>query len=144
MRPSAHRHLFNRPTVVFAKVRPDGFLLSQTEELVSELKGRVMQVIAMRKLFDGAVLACQSRDGATSQDGARCEECRHPRCRPVLRLRLADGRVHYLLDLAISSARNLIALEERLERQGSALEAVPLQLSVSNRGRYGVVEFAAR
>ena len=136
--------LFSRPPLLIARVTPRGLRLLPTEEVVDALEGHVISHKPQRKLFLEGILACHSDDAVTAKDGKRCQDCLHPLCRPQLRLRLADRHAHYVLDLAVTSARNLLALEDALRAQGLRLTDVPLRLTVTDRGHYGEVAFERR
>jgi len=130
-----------RPTPrVLARVTPRGFAIEGRE--VRTIDGRVTRLGLVRKLFKDSALVCSSKDGVRAKDGTLCDECRHPRCQPQLRVELQAGDRTLLLDLAFSSARNLLALRDRVDPEGVALDDVPLRLSVVDRGKWGEVVFA--
>lgn len=134
------RDAFRQTPRVLARVTPRGFACDGRE--VPALEGRVTGLGLVRKLFKDSALVCSSKDGVRARDGTLCDECRHPRCQPQLRVELRASDRVLLLDLAFSSARNLLALRERVEAEGVALEDVVLRLSVLDRGRWGEVVFA--
>jgi hypothetical protein len=136
------RRLFGRPPLLRVRVRPQGFQIVESEERVSEIEGYVLAWKAIRKLFLDGVLSCQSNDGIVARDSnTECEKCRHPLCRPQIRLRLADRHVHYLLDLAVSSAQNFLAVESAMVAERFRLAEVELRLTVKNRAYFGEVCF---
>ena len=135
------RRLFGRPPLLRVRVRPLGFEIVESEEQVSQIEGYVLAWKAIRKLFLDGALSCQSDNGVVARDGTVCEKCRHPLCRPQIRLRLADRHVHYLIDLAVSSAHNFLALESAMVREGFRLAEVELRLTVKDRGYFGEVCF---
>jgi hypothetical protein len=139
--PASSRRLFARTPLLLVRVTPQGFLVVETDETAPELVGHAVAARPQRKLFLDGTIACQADDATHSRDGKPCEECLHPLCRPQIRLRLADRRVHYLLDLAVTSARNLLDVEERLAAQGRKLADAGLRLTVKDRGHYGEVCF---
>jgi hypothetical protein len=134
------RDAFRETPRLLARVTPGGFASGGRE--VPAVEGRVTRIALVRKLFRDSALVCSSKDGVRARDGTLCDECRHPRCQPQLRVELRARDEVLLLDLAFSSARNLLALRDRLEAEGVALEDVVLRLSVLDRGRWGEVLFA--
>lgn len=133
--------LFSRPPLLIVRVTPRGLRILPTEETIEALEGHVISHGPRRKLFLEGILACHSDDAVTAKDGKRCQDCLHPLCRPQIRLRLATREAHYVLDLAVTSAKNLLALEEDLRAQGLRLMDVRLRLTVTARGHYGEVAF---
>lgn len=133
------RHAFAQPSVFFVKLLPDGFEIGGQSFV--ELAGRVIKTRLIRKLFEDGALACQSKDGITAENGTLCDQCRHPRCRPILRIHLADLSRVYLIDLNASSAQNLFEVEDRLQSASGSLDASPLLLTVINHGHWGEVLF---
>lgn len=109
--------------------------------MVEALEGHVISMRPPRKLVLEGLLAWPSDAAVTAKDGKRCHDCLHPLCRPQFRLRLADRHAHYVLDLAVTSAKNLVALEEILRAQGLRLMAARLRLTVTDRGLCGEVAF---
>lgn len=139
---SAARRSFSQLPVLWVQVTPKGFVIRQTEAAVATLEGHVVRQRFERKLFLDGMLACGSLDGEMAYDGkTRCQDCRHPLCQPRIRLRLADRHAHYLVDLAISSARNFFALEDGIQEQGLHLESQRLRLTVIDRGYFGEIRF---
>lgn len=136
---AAIRRAFLLPTQLLVRVNPHGFVVA--DETVTELSGRLHQVRLIRKLFENGTLVCDSADGVEARNGTMCDACRHPRCRPQLRIVLDRGAVHYLLDVNATSARNLIALEDELTAEGLRIEDCPVKLTVVPRGHWPEVRF---
>ena len=134
---------FAAPLTRLVKLTPEGFLIRDEggEEVCPELSGRLRKMQLLRKRFEDHLLVCQSADGATADDGTACEGCLHPRCRPQLRIHLAEGPAVYVIDLNVTSARNLLALQEQAEAAGGALEDWTLRAAVVPRGYWGEVRF---
>jgi len=131
------RRAFARPAYLFVRVLPEGFLVN--DDVETELAGRIVKSHLIRKLFEDGVLDCQSRDGITSASGKSCDECKHPRCRAGLRIHLRDGPVVYVVDLAVSAARDCLDLLDTFEAEGRRPEDVSLRLTVTDQGRWGWV-----
>ncbi len=134
------RQAFRRHPRVVARVTPHGFAFF--DQKVPHLEGRIAKAHVVRKLFLDSVLACFSKDGVRARDGTVCDDCRHPRCQPQMRIHMNERHAVFLVDLAYSSARNLIALLDVLDGEGLAVEDVTLRLSVLDHGRWGEVVFA--
>lgn len=135
----AIREAFRMPTPISVRIAVDHFLVDG--DAVPVLTGRLLRTQFLRKLVQHGALACYAPDGAESTEGVYCDDCRHPRCRPYLRLYLDRGAVHLVLDLGPASARNLLALEDDLVADGLHLEHCPLRLTVTPRGSWGEVRF---
>jgi hypothetical protein len=133
------RGAFARSTLFLVKLLPDGFEID--DQSYDELGGRVIKTALLRKLFEDGALSCQSKDGLTAENGTVCDQCRHPRCRPILRIQLLEQQRRYLIDLNASSAHNLFALEDQLQAAGQTLADTRLRLTVCNRGLWGEVKF---
>ena len=136
------RRAFARPAYLFVRVAPEGFVV--LDEVRDELTGRIVKSHLVRKLFDDCVLACWSKDGVTAQGDRACEECRHPRCQAGLRIHLRDGPVVYVLDLAVSAAKDCLDLLDAIASEDQTPEDVPLRLNVLDRGKWGLVRFKRR
>ena len=135
------RLAFRDPLRVFVRVTPSGFLLD--DRTYESLSGKVARTRLIRKRFEEGRLLCASSNGTESREGASCGECNHPRCRPQLRLHLRNLDTIYILDLAASSAKNLLSLEDDLLGRGKSLEWTRLRLTVIDRGHWGEVCFEA-
>ena len=135
----ALRRAFAKPTTFPVKVSPRGFLIR--DELSLELTGRVGKTHLVRKLFEDGVLICDSRDGREARNGTLCADCRHPRCRPQLRIHLHREPVIYILDLAFTSAQRLLNLEADALEEGMRLDQWTLRLTVRDHGYWGEVCF---
>jgi len=133
------RKAFQKPHCFPVKLTPKGFLAD--DELLTSLSGRVARTQLIRKLFEDGVLVCYSNDGLTSRDGSDCDRCGHPRCQPQLRLHLHDGNVRYIIDLAATSARNFLAIDDQARSRGHNLDDWDLTLTVHDHGRWGEVRF---
>jgi hypothetical protein len=133
------RNLFTRRPHLLVKLSPKGFRVFDDPE--PELFGRVAKRQVIRKLFQDGELSCDSTDGIRARNGVLCDECRHPRCQPILRIQLAGDRAVYVIDLAPTSARNFFTLESRLVQQGKCIETTELKLTVTDRGHWGEVSF---
>jgi hypothetical protein len=131
------RSALARPTYLFVRVAPEGFLLEHEER--DEIAGRIVKSHLVRKRFEDAVLACDSKDGVTARDGTGCDVCLHPRCLALVRIHVREGPVIYVLDLAPTAARALLDLTDTLEAEGLRLESVRVSLTVENPGRWGLV-----
>ena len=138
-KPQTLRRAFAQPTTFLVKISPQGFLVR--DELASELTGRVGKAHLVRKRFEDGVLVCDSKDGRQARNGTRCPECRHPRCRPQLRIHLHWESVIYILDLAFTSAQSLLDLEAEAAGQGQTLDQWTLRLTVRDHGYWGEVCF---
>ncbi len=136
---STARLAFRDPVHVFVKVTSGGFLIG--ERSCESLCGSVARVYLIRKRFEEGQLVCASSDGIRSREGHLCAECAHPGCRPRLRLCLRNLDTIYVLDLASSSAKNLLALEDNLISEGRSLQWSRLRLTVLDRGYWGEVRF---
>jgi hypothetical protein len=133
------RRAFDPPTWLFVRVAADGFHVDGKTR--QELVGRIFRTELRRKLFKDGELACESRDGITGKDDIRCDDCRHPRCRPMLRVALAAGSVRYVLDLASRSAQNLFALEDLADEEDLELEDLVVRVTVTSHDSWGEVCF---
>jgi hypothetical protein len=131
------RSALARPTYLFVRVAPDGFVLEHEDR--SELTGRIVKSHLVRKRFEDGMLACSSPDGVTARDGTACDSCLHPRCTALVRIHVRDGPVIYVLDLAPTAARALLDFTDAVEADRERLEHVPITLTVDNRGRWGLV-----
>lgn len=134
------RRAFQRPSYFPVKVTPSGFEVDGLDEY-EKLRGRILKMTLIRKLFDDGSIVCSSPDGTTAENGTLCESCQHPRCQPRLRIHLGRDELVYVLDLAPSSARNLFATEDRAESEGDRLEDWILELSVIEHDSWGEVVF---
>jgi hypothetical protein len=134
--PDDVRREFGRECYSYVKVTPRGFDLD--DEILEELRGRVVKAAIIRKRFEDGALVCDSKDGVKGRDGLVCDQCRHPRCRPMMRIHFLCAGIHLVIDLAPSSANNLVALEQRGDVD---LETTELQISVLDRGHWGEVVF---
>ena len=133
------RRAFAQASTFPVKISPRGFLIR--DELSPELTGRVGKTHLVRKLFEHGVLICNSKDGRQARNGTLCPECRHPRCRPQLRIHLHEEPVIYILDLAFTSAQRLLDLETEALEEGVRLDQWTLKLTVLDRGYWGEVCF---
>jgi hypothetical protein len=136
---SGFRHDFPRRIWVPVWVRPQGFEIA--DDIHDQLSGRIVKTTLIRKRFEDNFLACRSTDGVRSTDGTLCDDCQHPDCHPQLRIHLAQGSTTLVIDLAPSSARNLMALEEQLQSNDGDLATTELELTVHNHGWWGEVRF---
>jgi hypothetical protein len=133
------RGAFAQPTLFLVKLQSDGFEISG--QAYEELAGQVVKTRLLRKLFEDGALSCQSKDGVTADNGSACNQCRHPRCRPILRIQILEQQRRYLIDLNASSANNLFTIEDQLHAAGQALATTRLRLTVFNHGQWGEVRF---
>jgi hypothetical protein len=134
--PDDVRREFGRECYSYVKVTPRGFDVD--DEVVDELCGRIVKAVVIRKRFEDGALVCDSKDGVKSRDGLACDQCRHARCRPLMRIHFLCAGTRLIIDLAPSSANNLVALEQR----GNVdLETAELRISVLDRGHWGEVVF---
>jgi hypothetical protein len=133
------RGAFARAALFLVKLLPEGFEIDG--QSYDELGGRVVKTGLLRKLFEDGALSCQSKDGLTADNGSACEQCRQPRCRPILRVQLLEQQRRYLIDLNASSAQNLFAVEDQLQAAGQKLAETRLRLTVCNHGQWGEVKF---
>lgn len=127
------------PRSSFVRVTPKGFVVH--DELRSEMTASLCGIQLIRKLFENGSLSCDSSDGTQARDGTLCDECRHPQCRPQLRLEITSDSERYVLDLSSTSARNLFAIEDEVEEHGDKLMNCTLRLFVIDRGHWGEVCF---
>jgi hypothetical protein len=142
MNPENRQHLrraFAQDSLFFVRLLPDGFEIDG--QSYHELSGRILKTVLIRKLFEDGTLVCQSKDGRTADNGTACEQCLNPRCRPILRIQLAEQNMRYLIDLNASSAKNLFTLEDRLQAAGQVFSNTHLKLTVCNHGHWGEVLF---
>lgn len=137
--PNRIRRAFAQESIFFVRLRTDGFEIDG--QAYSVLAGRILKTTLIRKLFEDATLVCQSKDGQTAENGTACDACNNPRCKPILRIQLAEQNMRYLIDLNASSAHNLFALEDRLLANGRSLADAPLKLTVRSHGHWGEVLF---
>jgi hypothetical protein len=136
------RNAFAQNTYVFVRVTPGGFVGHGIAR--ETLEGRVLKAHLVRKRFEDGQLTCDAQDGITARDGTRCDACRHPLCAPQLRIHLRQGSTTYVLDLAVTSAQNFIALDEAITATGGQLESEDLVLRVHPHGHWGEVLFRRR
>lgn len=135
----AIRRAFAPVSTVPVRVTAEGFVVAGHE--VEVLCGRVVRTSLVRKLFEDAVLVCDSLDGIRARNGTKCDICRHPRCRPQLRIWLADGSLRYLIDLPTTSAQNYFTIEDEAQAQRIPIDDWQLKLTVVDRGQWGEVRF---
>ena len=134
------RKAFTADRPLYVRITPTGFRID--DRPLHELRGRISNLRLRRRRFDAdGTVDCESPDGLVARDGTKCELCRHPRCRPFLRLHLRDDNSTYVLDLGGSSARNLIAMEAEAHASGSELEDWTLLLTVLDRQDWAEVAF---
>ena len=133
------RRAFTRPMPALVKVSPEGFEID--DNFFPELSGRVTKITLIRKLFEEEMPVCSSSDGVRSTDGKLCDKCRHPNCQPRLRIQLTEGGVIFIMELASSSAKNLLAMEDKALGEKAELWQWTLLLRVTNRGHWGEVSF---
>ena len=138
----ALRGAFQRPITVLVKIAKDGFRID--DDLTTSIEGRVVKTMLLRKRFDGSVLICDSQDGITARNGTACDSCRHPICRPQLRIYVHDGVVSHVIDLAATSARNFFRVEDEVARRELSLADVVVRLTVVDRHHWGEVRFQIR
>jgi hypothetical protein len=133
------RDAFRRPAPCFIRVTSTGFLIDGKTCL--DLVGRPATYRLLRKLFEDGQLVCDSPDGLTARNGTLCDACRHPRCRPLLRLHLVGTTSNYVLDLPASSAENFFAVEDQALAEGDRIDRWTLHLTVTPNGTWGEVHF---
>lgn len=136
--PDNVRHEFGRACYSYVRVTPKGFDVDG--EIIEHLRGHVVKAAVIRKRFENGELVCESKDGIVGKDGLVCDQCRHPRCRPMMRIHFLCGGVHLVIDLAPTSSQNLVALEQR---DHVNLATTELQIAVVDRGHWGEVVFTA-
>lgn len=134
--PDDARREFGRECFTYVKVTPCGFDID--DDIVPDLRGRVVKAIVIRKRFEDGALVCDSRDGVTGRNGIVCADCRHARCRPMMRIHFLCGGINLVIDLAPTAAQNLVALERRGDVN---LETAELDIAVIDRGHWGEVSF---
>ncbi len=134
--PDDARREFGRECYTYVKVTPHGFDVD--DDILEELRGRVVKAMVIRKRFEDGALVCDSKDGVNGRDGLVCAQCRHPRCRPMMRIHFFCGGINLVIDLAPTSAQNLVALEQRGDVD---LETAELDIAVLDRGHWGEVTF---
>lgn len=138
---------FSARSYLFVRVTPGGFHIhadQADESAAASLTGQVRKHHLVRKRFEDAVLVCDSKDGRRSRQGNACQECRHPLCRPSIRIHLVPpftSRVVYILDLAVTSSQNFLRIAAEIEAEHKSLADVTLKLSVYNQGHWGEVRF---
>ena len=133
------RVAFQRPVYFPVKVTSEGF---QTDsDFFPELTGRIIKSTLVRRLFEDGSPVCSSPDGIRAENGILCDECRHPLCRPRLRIQLAAGPSVYVMDLPPTSAHNLFLLEDQAAARGEKLVNWTLRLSVFGHDHWGEVLF---
>lgn len=133
------RRAFRQLPFLLVRVTPKSF--AYLEEHTEELSGRIVRLRLVRKLFEDQILTCFSRDGLRARDGTVCQECAHPRCQPQVRIHLQHKQAIFVIDLAYSAARKLLALKDELAKQEIPLDETSLRLTVQDRGRWGEVSF---
>ena len=136
--PEDVRREFGRECYSYVKVTPRGFKVDVNNDLVEGFRGRVDRATVIRKLFEDGVLTCDSKDGVRGRDEIICAQCRHARCRPMMRIHFLCAGIHLVIDLAPTSAQNLVALEQRGDVD---LETAELNIAVLDRGHWGEVTF---
>ena len=125
----------------FAKVTPAGFSVAG-DALLPSLEGTIESLEIVRKLFHLRRLLCYSHDGETGSNGVRCAACLHSACQTRSRVRLCGHAATFILDLAYTSTRNLIAFFELdLERTPDDLGSVVVRLTTVDRGHWAEVCF---
>lgn len=138
-RSRAIREAFRLPTPVLVHVAAGDLVVAGKRE--SALIGRIIHVQLRRRLVQWGRVNCESPDGIEARDGTLCDECRHPQCRPRLRIYIDRGATHWVLDLGRASARNLLVLEDAIVADGLRLEDCPLRLTVVPRSAPSEVRF---
>jgi hypothetical protein len=133
------RLVFARHNVALVRVTATGFLVDHDHH--DQLQGRVTRQQLLRKRFDDGQLVCDSANGIRARNGTLCETCLHHQCRPWLRIHLTGAEHTYIVDLAVTSAQSLLALEDDLTNDGQPLSQSILRLTVRDRGRWGEVCF---
>ncbi len=116
-------------------------------ELRPQLTGRIHEARLIRKLFKDRQLQCRSNDGIHGSDGNKeCVSCewRSAPCQASLRISiiLNDGH-HCSLDLAATSARNLMRLDEELSDSDVPIAARMTHMTIVAHERWQEVAFAA-
>jgi hypothetical protein len=134
------RQAFARRTYVLIRVTQKGFRLE--DDILPELSGRIIKSTMLRKLFQDGDLVCQSKDGVTAEDGTVCATCLHPLCRPQMRIQLLNGSCAYVIDLAVTSAQNLLDFEDEAKAEDKRLRDLEVVLTILDRGHWGEVRFA--
>lgn len=137
--PRSLRLVFARHNVLLVRVTATGFLVGDDQR--DQLEGRVTRQQLLRKRFDDGQLVCDSTDGIRARNGTLCETCLHDQCRPWLRIHLVGTDQTHIVDLAVKSSQNLLALEDDLTTTGRELCVRNLRLTVRNHGRWGEVCF---
>jgi hypothetical protein len=127
------------------RICPTGFDLDG--ELMPKLAGRIHEARLIRKLFRDKQLQCRSTDGIQGADGDKeCADCewRSAPCQASLRISiiLSDGR-HGSLDLATTSARNLMRLDEELSSCDIPIAARTTLMTIVAHERWQEVAFVA-
>jgi len=140
------RKEFNQSLVCFIRITPSRFIISYRgvylpDDETEELYGEIIKAHLIRKRFEDNCPVCQSRDGITSLDGISCEGCDDPDCRPGLRLYLKSGNRRCIIDLNATSAQNLCAFNDQLEKEGKCLEGQAIRMRLKNHHYWAEVTF---
>ena len=140
------RKEFNQSLICFVRITPSRFIISYRgmylpDDETQELCGEITRLHLVRKRFEDNCPVCQSRDGKTSMDGTLCETCDDPDCRPGLRLYLNSGNRRCIVDLNATSAQNLCAFNDQLEKEGGCLEGQAIRMSLKNHHYWAEVCF---
>ena len=138
-RARAIRKAFHLPTLILVSIVDEHFIVAG--ERKSELTGRILRLQLRRRLVQWGRVNCESPDGIEAHDGTPCDECRHPQCRPRLRIDIDRGAEHWVLDLGAASARNLLVLEDAMAAEGLRLDGCPLRLTVCQRRGRSEIRF---
>lgn len=133
------RQAFRKPPCFLVKVLPKGFCVE--DEVLKELKGRIVRSRLIRKRFEENTLVCDSSDGERSREGKVCAECSHEDCLPFLRILLFSDGISHVIDLAFTAANNFFCMEDQAEACGEKIREWNLSLKVVNRGHWGEVRF---
>lgn len=142
----AIRREFNQTLTCFVRITPRGFIItypgvSLPDDQTEELCGEITKVHLIRKRFEDNSPVCQSRDGITSLDGISCEACDDHDCRPGLRLHLKSGNRRCIIDLNATSAQNLCAFNDQLEKESRHLLSQPIRMRLRNHKYWAEVIF---
>ena len=140
------REILLRAITSYLTVTPKGFKLIGQSKPAPTIEARIVAFGGARTLYKNRKPDCRSLDGLTSitHTTRRCAECElRPQCTPQVRLdMLVDGRAYRLL-LAHSSARNFLAYDTTLRRNGLDYAKILHRIAVTNRGSWGELRFSA-
>ena len=141
------REILHRALARYLPVTPTGFKLVGHDKPAASIEARILSFGGARTYYKNRKPDCRSLDGLQSITHAdrTCPECTlRSQCTPQVRLDLlVDGRPYRLL-MAHTAAKNFLAYEMTLRKQGRDFAGVLHRIDVTNRGTWGELRFSAK